>query len=57
MTSELKSMLGENYAEQAPIPSQNMQQKELERKTKDYIKKLDSLILQYYDERKIKKKV
>ena len=43
MTSELKSMLGENYAEQAPIPSQNMQQKELERKTKDFIKKQNGL--------------
>ena len=42
MTSELKSMLGENYAEQSPIPSQNMQ-KEMERKTKDYIKKQTGL--------------
>ena len=43
MTSELKSMLGENYADQPPIPSQNMQQKELERKTKDFIKKQNGL--------------
>ena len=42
MTSELKSMLGENYAEQSPIPSQNIQ-KEMERKTKDYIKKQTGL--------------
>ena len=42
MTSELKSMLGENYAEQSTIPSQNMQ-KEMERKTKDYIKKQTGL--------------
>ena len=42
MTSELKSMIGENYAEQAPIPSSN-HQKELERKTKDYIKKQTGL--------------
>ena len=43
MTSELKSMLGENYADQPPIPSQNMQQKELERKTKDFMKKQNGL--------------
>ena len=42
MTSELKSMIGENYADQAPIPSSN-HQKELERKTKDYIKKQTGL--------------
>jgi DNA methyltransferase 1-associated protein 1 len=35
-------MLGENYADQAPIPSSN-HQKELERKTKDYIKKQTGL--------------
>ena len=43
MTSELKSMLGENYADQPPIPSQNFQQKELERKKRDYIKKQNNL--------------
>ena len=43
MTSELKSMLGENYADQPPIPSQNLQQKELERKKRDYIKKQNNL--------------
>ena len=42
MTSELKSMIGENYADQASIPSSN-HQKELERKTKDYIKKQTGL--------------
>ena len=42
MTSELKSMLGENYAEQAPLPSQN-HQKELERRTRDYIKRQTGL--------------
>ena len=42
MTSELKSMIGENYADQAPIPS-SYHQKELERKTKDYIKKQTGL--------------
>ena len=42
MTSELKSMLGENYAEQSSLPSQN-HQKELQRKTKDYIKKQTGL--------------
>jgi DNA methyltransferase 1-associated protein 1 len=35
-------MIGENYADQAPIPSSN-HQKELERKTKDYIKKQTGL--------------
>ena len=38
MTSELKSMIGENYAEQPSIPNQN-HQKELQRKTRDYIKR------------------
>ena len=42
MTSELKSMIGENYAEQPSIPTQN-QQKELQRKTKDYIKRQTGL--------------
>jgi DNA methyltransferase 1-associated protein 1 len=35
-------MIGENYAEQPSIPTQN-QQKELQRKTKDYIKKQTGL--------------
>ena len=43
MTSELKSMLGENYADQAPLPSLNSQQKELERKTRDFIKRQNNL--------------
>ena len=42
MTSELKSMIGENYAEQPSIPTQN-HQKELQRKTKDYIKRQTGL--------------
>ena len=42
MTSELKSMIGENYAEQPSIPNQN-HQKELQRKTKDYLKKQTGL--------------
>ena len=42
MTSELKSMIGENYAEQSSIPNQN-HQKELQRKTKDYIKRQTGL--------------
>ena len=42
MTSELKSMIGENYAEQPSIPTQN-HQKELQRKTKDYLKKQTGL--------------
>ena len=42
MTSELKSMLGENYADQPVIPSQNSQ-KDLERRKKDYMKKQTGL--------------
>ena len=42
MTSELKSMIGENYAEQPSIPNQN-HQKELQRKTRDYIKRQTDL--------------
>ena len=42
MTSELKSMLGENYTEPSPNPNQNLQ-KEMEKKTKDYIKKQTGL--------------
>ena len=42
MTSELKSMFGENYSEQANQPQQNSQ-KENEKKKKDYIKKQTGL--------------
>ena len=42
MTSELKSMLGENYTEPSPNPNQNLQ-KEMEKKTKDYIKRQTGL--------------
>ena len=47
MTSELKSMLGENYADQAPIPQINYQ-KELEKKRRDYIKKQNGLKREVY---------
>ena len=47
MTSELKSMLGENYAEQAPSPSINYK-KELEKKNKDYLKKQTGLKREVY---------
>ena len=42
MTSELKSMFGENCPEQTSQPQQNSQ-KELERKKKDYLKKQTGL--------------
>ena len=42
MTSELKSMFGENYSEQANQPQQNSQ-KENDKKKKDYIKKQTGL--------------